>query len=287
VYRESHGVAEYAGMGTTLVAAIVRDSHATVANVGDSRAYLYGGGGLSRITTDHSVVEELVVAGRIRADEARFHPQRNLITRALGTSPDVEPDLFEIDLAADGALLLSSDGLHGMIGDGEIARVIASMPRADAACDALVAAALDAGGDDNITVALLRRGDAAAISPLTDPGTLPPGALRTGGRATLWLWLAGIVVAAAAAWVLLVARPWESADNLAPSTPTPPIMIDTSFVGLDSVPIDSGNQLTPYDRLRSLSDTGRTDSGRGADSPAALRAPPRQRPGSGAVTGGR
>jgi PPM family protein phosphatase len=258
VFRESAMHAELAGMGTTLVAALVHEGRALVVNVGDSRAYRWHAGRLERVTSDHSVVEELVAAGRITEEQARVHPQRNLITRALGTAARVEPDFFNVDIGDGDALLLASDGLHGMISDATISQILRSQSGPDAACDALVAAALEAGGDDNVTVALVRRGadGASAAGPMTDPGRSSDAVAkhsRRGGSA--WLWLVLGIVAAAAAWVLMT-RPWERAGNLAPQSPSPSIGVDTSLQGIDSIPVDSTSQATPFDQLRN-DDTAR------------------------------
>lgn len=251
VYRESTTNAEYAGMGTTLVAALVVRDSVMIVNVGDSRAYRWHARRLERITADHSVVEELVAAGRITADQARVHPQRNLITRALGTTERVEPDFYHTELGPGDAILLASDGLHGMITDEAIAAILAARSRPDEACDALVDAALEAGGDDNVTVALVRSAqDAVALAgPTTDPGA-STRARRTRRSGSTWLWLVLAVVLAAAGWVLFVARPWEQAGRLAPTTPSPTISLDTSLSEIDSIPIDSGSQVTPLDMLR-------------------------------------
>lgn len=155
-----HGIS---GMGTTLVGAIVvaegSGTRAVVANIGDSRAYLFRCGQLKQITVDHSVVAELVAAGRITEEQARCHPHRNHITRCVG-GHDNRPDVFTIDLQRQDVLLLCTDGLHGMIEDARIADVLSSAPTIEEAADALISAALDAGGADNVTVALwCRDGD--------------------------------------------------------------------------------------------------------------------------------
>jgi protein phosphatase len=152
-----HGEATRSLMGTTLVAALVHDrtGQCWIANVGDSRAYLYRDGRLEQITQDHSLVAERERAGLITAEEARRSESRNVITRAIGPDPEVEPDVLELPspLGPNDLLLLCSDGLHGMIDDVAIARVVArtappSIPHQ------LIAAANRAGGRDNITVVL-------------------------------------------------------------------------------------------------------------------------------------
>ena len=149
---------EFRGMGTTLVAALVKGEQATILNVGDSRAYLFDGERLRQITEDHSYVEETRRQGRITEADARTHPQKNLITRAVGVEPDVEGDLFEVRLKEDEVLLLCSDGLSGMAEDAQIAQTIRSAKTLALAGDALLTLALEGGGRDNITVALFTRG---------------------------------------------------------------------------------------------------------------------------------
>lgn len=173
VVVESAEHAEYAGMGTTLVAALIGPETATIANVGDSRAYmLRGDGRLERITKDHSLVAGMVERGEITEEEAERHPRRNVITRALG-EPDVEPDLFVTALVPGDVLLLASDGLHGMIGADAIRDVLMHQRDPARACDQLVERALAAGGDDNISVIVARRAGASEpIETPTNPGTV-------------------------------------------------------------------------------------------------------------------
>lgn len=149
---------EFRGMGTTLVAALVQGGEATVLNVGDSRAYLFDGENLRQLTEDHSYVEEMRRQGRITAEVARTHPQKNLITRAVGVEPAVEGDLFEVALRKNEVLLLCSDGLSGMAEDQQIAAAIKNAKTLALAGDALLNLALEGGGRDNITVALFTRG---------------------------------------------------------------------------------------------------------------------------------
>lgn len=149
---------EFRGMGTTLVAALVQGGEATILNVGDSRAYLFDGETLRQLTEDHSYVEEMRRQGRITAEVARTHPQKNLITRAVGVEPAVEGDLFEVALRKNEVLLLCSDGLSGMAEDQQIAAAIKNAKTLALAGDALLNLALEGGGRDNITVALFTRG---------------------------------------------------------------------------------------------------------------------------------
>ncbi len=144
------------GMGATLVIAAVLPEEIYIANVGDSRAYAYRNGELMQITRDHSVVEEMMANGSITPEEARVHPQRNIITRAIGTDPIVEPDLFEYDYLAGDILLLCSDGLSGMLENDEIQRILEENRNAKQTVSAFIDAAKEKGGQDNITVICIR-----------------------------------------------------------------------------------------------------------------------------------
>jgi serine/threonine protein phosphatase PrpC len=146
-----------AGMGTTATVALV-DEHAgrlTLAHVGDSRAYRFRDGSLEQLTTDHSLVGELVRSGRLTEAEAAVHPHRSVITRALGSEADVDVDTHTIELATGDLVLICSDGLSAMVTADEIARVLdRTGGDPHLAADALVRAANDAGGEDNVTVVL-------------------------------------------------------------------------------------------------------------------------------------
>lgn len=143
-------------MGCTLVLALAMGGHATIANIGDSRAYWLSADGAAQITTDHSLVERLVAAGHITAQEAREHPRRNVIYRVVGDKPKADFDLFEQVLAPGEALLLCSDGLSGMVPDARIWTLWHAAPSPQAACEHLVAAANQAGGNDNISVIIVQ-----------------------------------------------------------------------------------------------------------------------------------
>ena len=144
------------GMGTTLVCALILGRSYLAANVGDSRLYYFDGKTLDRVTTDHSLVEQLVLSGAITREDARYHPHRNIITRAIGLSPVVDVDVFEREWSAGDLLLICSDGLHGAIEEDEISAVLSSERSLEEMCNVLVQAALDAGGTDNITLILVR-----------------------------------------------------------------------------------------------------------------------------------
>ncbi len=143
------------GMGCTATSVLIEKNHVAVAHVGDSRVYLLRQGTLVRITHDHSYVEELVDSGQITADEARTHPSRSIITRALGSDPDMYADHFTLEVNTGDRLILCSDGLSGMIPDSEIESLAVSSATPQQAADNLVAAALTAGGADNVTVVVV------------------------------------------------------------------------------------------------------------------------------------
>jgi serine/threonine protein phosphatase PrpC len=156
--RVVHDQRQVAGtdMGTTLVIALVIGNKATIANVGDSRAYLLGKDEIAQITTDHSLVERLVATGQITPEEAANHPQKNVIYRVIGDKPQVKTDLFEQQLAPDQALLLCSDGLSGMVPDEQIWHIWRTSTSPQDACDRLVEAANQAGGEDNVTTVIVQ-----------------------------------------------------------------------------------------------------------------------------------
>jgi PPM family protein phosphatase len=156
IYDLSRTEHEHAGMGTTLTAVYLEDDHLAVAHVGDSRAYIFRDGELTRLTQDHSLVEELVRQGKLTEEQAAEHPQRSIITRALGIEGDVEVDTWSYPMRAGDIVLLCSDGLTSMIGEDQIVRILGAERRLDRAADRLIAAANDAGGRDNITVVLFR-----------------------------------------------------------------------------------------------------------------------------------
>lgn len=142
---------ECLGMGTTVVVTKVEGDRLCVAHIGDSRAYLWRQGTCTQLTNDHSLVTELVRSGGITPEEAKNHPQRHILTRALGSPGPVEPEYQEIAVAADDRLLLCSDGLTAMLSDEEINAVLGMEASPQVIADALVAAANDRGGIDNIS----------------------------------------------------------------------------------------------------------------------------------------
>src|SRR5262245_43896180 len=157
IWERSLADPQTAGMGTTVTAALVDASTGTVGigHVGDSRAYLLRGDELEQLTTDHSLVAELVQSGVLTPEEAERHPQRSAITRALGTEPSVEVDTFTVQAEPGDLFLVCSDGLPVMVSDDEILAAVEGAGREPSqAADALVAAANARGGEDNVTVVL-------------------------------------------------------------------------------------------------------------------------------------
>jgi PPM family protein phosphatase len=148
---------EYEGMATTVAAVLVDGDTANIGHVGDSRVYLLRGGEISQLTSDHSWVNEQIQSGVISADQARTHPLRNVVTRALGGKPDLQVDMQQHKGQAGDILLLCSDGLTTMIADDEIARLVREADGdVDKAAQSLVSSANAKGGEDNITVLLIR-----------------------------------------------------------------------------------------------------------------------------------
>ena len=158
VFQRSNEDAATSGMGTTMTVALVDDpgESIVVGHVGDSRAYRVRDGELEQLTEDHSLVGELLRSGRLSAEEAEIHPQRSVITRAIGTEPDVDVDTFTIPALPGDLFLLCSDGLTDMISDREILALLDGEGDLDTAARGLVDAANTAGGEDNITVVLFQ-----------------------------------------------------------------------------------------------------------------------------------
>jgi serine/threonine protein phosphatase PrpC len=164
IYETAHRRLEHEGMGTTLTAVYLDESDLAVAHVGDSRAYIFRDGELIRLTHDHSLVEELIRRGKLTPEQAAAHPQRSIITRALGIEPEVEVDTWTYPMRAGDVVLLCSDGLTSMISEPQIAATLAEQPDLERAGDRLIAEANEAGGRDNITVVLFRLEDVDAAS---------------------------------------------------------------------------------------------------------------------------
>jgi serine/threonine protein phosphatase PrpC len=145
---------------------VVRGRQLHVANIGDSRAYLLRGDGIKRLTEDHSFVTELVKQGRISEEEAIAHPQRNVVTRVLGTQPTVEADFYEEGIQPGDTVILCSDGLWGEVSDEEMAQMATQPLDPKEMASELVALANQRGGPDNITVIILRVGEPSPLAHL-------------------------------------------------------------------------------------------------------------------------
>jgi len=154
---EADSKPELKGMGTTFVVATVINNNLYVANIGDSRLYLIRNKNIKQITEDHSFVEEMVRNGEIERDKARFHPNKNIITRALGAGESVIPDYFEVELSPEDVVLMCSDGLSNMMDDMDILSVVNRYNEdIESACLELVNKANENGGKDNISVVMLK-----------------------------------------------------------------------------------------------------------------------------------
>ena len=155
IIREAGEHEEMYGMGTTIVVTTVIDQYVYTANVGDSRLYLYDGT-LKQITRDHSLVEEMVMLGEITEEEARTHPDRHIITRAVGAAEEVEVDFFDYQLPPDSQILMCADGLTNMVRDEEIRKILGRSENLETKVRSLIETANENGGKDNIAVIMIR-----------------------------------------------------------------------------------------------------------------------------------
>ncbi len=152
VYDRSFSDFSCMGMGCTLVGLLIDENRCLIANVGDSRAYLQSGGEIRQISRDHSLVEELVAKGEISHDEAKNHPQKNIITRAVGVEANVKCDIFDFTPEPGSRIILCSDGLSNLLSNQEILYISTSNSSVSAAADAMLHLALERGAPDNVTV---------------------------------------------------------------------------------------------------------------------------------------
>src|SRR3954454_5709765 len=159
IYEMAQSDSALAGMGTTLTAALVTGREVVIGHVGDSRVYRFRDGKLERLTQDHSLVEEFVRQGKLTPEEAENHPQRSIITRALGPEPDVDVETYTHAGRDGDVYLLCSDGLTGMVPEPRIAEILRESPSLDQAAHKLIDAANQNGGKDNITAVLFRLAD--------------------------------------------------------------------------------------------------------------------------------
>jgi serine/threonine protein phosphatase PrpC len=255
IHSQAQADPSKSGMGTTLVAAVVLGRKVYVANVGDSRAYLINRTGITQITEDHSWVEEQVRAGLLTPEQARRHPQRNLVTRALGSKPSVEVDLFEGEITAGDTLLLCSDGLTGRVGDQEIAATVRENLPAEAA-RLLVDQANERGGNDNITVLIVRAQEehltmpmAAGKAPARRAKLIP---ILIGAAAILALVLGGL-----AALKFLVLDKSEATPTETPTVPASAATATPETLTAEAVaPTDSGMESPLQPELMSTLPTG-------------------------------
>ncbi|RIX49926.1 Stp1/IreP family PP2C-type Ser/Thr phosphatase [Paenibacillus nanensis] len=157
IYAMAAGDERYHNMGTTIVAALLRAGNVIIGHVGDSRAYKLTKNSIDLLTMDHSLVNELVKSGQLTEEEAANHPRRNVLTRAVGTDPHVEIDVQAVEWSPEDVLLLCSDGLTNMVSEQQMLEVVANgEEELESKADHLIQLALEAGGDDNITVVLLQ-----------------------------------------------------------------------------------------------------------------------------------
>lgn len=155
VYEQSCASEECRGMGTTLVAAIVTLNTASIINVGDSRAYHVSGEGIRCVTKDHSFVQMMVQRGELTEEQAKRHPKKNLITRAIGTEPDVEGDVYHLPFSEDGYILLCSDGVSNLLSDQEILFEVLHGVKKEDCCQRLLEITVKRGAPDNATIVLI------------------------------------------------------------------------------------------------------------------------------------
>lgn len=176
IYEKANSDSALRGMGTTCTLVLVDETRALIAHVGDSRAYRFRGGHLEQLTEDHTLVSRMVREGKIPADEAQHHPQRSIITRALGVDSEVEVDLLNIDLDVGDRLLICSDGLSSLVGDDTIQEALQETLDPQDAAETLITLAKEAGGDDNITVLILefRDDNESAPAPTTSRSDTQP-----------------------------------------------------------------------------------------------------------------
>lgn len=179
------------GMGSTLTAAVIWNGHAYIAQIGDSRAYLYRQGQLHQITEDQTLVNDLVAQGSLTREQARTHPQRNMITQALGSPQPLQVALYRLALRRGDRLLCCSDGLHGEVSDGRILEVLRRDQAPRRSLDMLVEEALTQGGRDNITAVLLLANDPMLPMPNDGEGPEVLRPDRTTGGGGLWQMLRG------------------------------------------------------------------------------------------------
>ena len=207
VYKRAQSDAKVRGMGTTLTAVAIADGAASIAHVGDSRCYLLRGGALNQLSSDHTLVARMVQEGKLTPDQAEVHPQRSILTRALGAEAEVDVDSLEIQLVPGDRILLCSDGLSSVIGEDRIRDIIIAGEDLDGVATSLVEEANAHGGPDNITVVLIeitgvateRRGGAPVARAHLPRRRKRERARRTPTRPIVWTVV--VLVLALGAWI--------------------------------------------------------------------------------------
>jgi protein phosphatase len=218
IHEMSQATQERAGMGTTITAAYVGDHDVSVAHVGDSRAYRMRRGEFERLTEDHSLVEEMRRRGQLTAQEADEHPQRSIITRALGPEPDVQVDTYSWRGESGDVFLICSDGLTSMVPELRVAEIVRGASDLGDAGRRLIAAANDAGGRDNITVVLFELEDVGGPDPADEQPTGVNLAVPMAGTGEAATTAGGVAQATASA----PARTASARTASAPAAPPPP-----------------------------------------------------------------
>ena len=227
IYQQAQETLSQVGMGTTVVAAVAHERQLYLANVGDSRAYLLRNGQLRQVTRDHSFVEEQIRAGILSREEARVHPQRNVITRALGVKPEVEVDSYSGTLVPGDTLLLCSDGLSEPVPDQDIKRILGQYPPSEAV-PRLIALANTNGGSDNITALVVEASpmpEAAATARTVPVSPTAASPARKGLSLPVIVGLGAgslLILAGLAAGVLFFAPSLGLKRETATPTATPP-----------------------------------------------------------------
>ena len=231
IFNHARQTAGQTGMGTTAVVMAVRQNEVQIGSIGDSRVYVWRNGKLAQVTSDHSWVEEQVRAGVLTAEQARAHPQRNVITRALGTTQKAQPEFFNGALNEGDVFLLCSDGLTTHVSDAQIQETLQAMTSLDQAANRLVTLAMDGGGSDNISV-ILARAEAAA-APRAAAAVAGPAAAAPKARSWLLLIAAPlglfVIVAAAAFTYIRIVQPPNPKTTatvvvVLPASATPPVL---------------------------------------------------------------
>ncbi len=217
IYQLSRADARQMGMGTTAALAVVHNQNVFVSNVGDSRVYLIRGGQITQITRDHSWVEEQVRAGVLTPEQARTHPQRNIITRALGTGPAVEPDFYTGGLQLGDVLVLCSDGLTGHVADQEILLIAGDNPP-NVAAQRLIDLANERGGSDNITAIVVRAEPLTASAPAAAAASAQSKPAAGGRSPFLLFGVMGAVLLGVVIVALLVIKPGGGGKAAATAT---------------------------------------------------------------------